>query len=104
MVIFSIRRCTTIAQTSHNAGISLNHMVRLVLILITKEVMAKTFKRGRVEDWQGRRGILRTSGSDAWFFVRAYNMEPDGQETPVEVGEEVAFQWVHEGVVLQQSL
>lgn len=38
-----------------------------------------------------------TPGSNAWFRVRAYNMEPDGRAVPVKKGEDVAFEWVHEG-------
>ncbi len=40
---------------------------------------------------------MKTDGTEAWFFVRGYNMEPDGQNVPVERSEEVAFQWIHEG-------
>lgn len=59
--------------------------------------VAKSFERGRITDWQGGRGILQIESSEAWFFVRAYNMEPDGRDLPVKVGEAVAFEWIHEG-------
>jgi len=36
-------------------------------------------------------------GDGSWYFVRAYNMEPDGRDTKVKVGEPVAFEWIHDG-------
>lgn len=58
---------------------------------------AKTFEFGWVAEWQGRRGILMIPGTEAWFFVRGDNMEPDAYEVPVRHDEEVAFQWMHQG-------
>lgn len=57
--------------------------------------MPKRYELGWVEEWQGNRGILMTPESDAWYFVQAYNIEPDGHHPPVKVGERVAFQWMH---------
>jgi len=59
--------------------------------------MPKSFERGSITEWQGNRGIVMKPGTGAWFRVRAYNMEPDGHDVPVEQGEDVAFAWVHEG-------
>src|SRR5258708_6798412 len=57
----------------------------------------RVFENGWVEEWQGNKGILKNKATDSWFFVRAYNMEPDGRDEPVRPGEEAAFQWIHEG-------
>jgi serine/threonine protein kinase len=59
--------------------------------------MGKSFTDGWIEEWQGNRGIIMTLGTGASFFVREYNLEPAGHDLPVKEGEEVAFEWVHEG-------
>lgn len=81
---------------------------QIISQLRTTVAMSKSLSKikrikGKVEDWQGSRGVIVADPDavggpfgDSWFHVRKYNLEPDADDIPVEIGEEVAFLWGHE--------